>query len=100
MGFRHFYQHYLGLHQNRTCRRLHLIGLFAGMSVLVACLCAQRWLFICAGPVLGLMTGYAFSWVGHLCFEHNTPATWRHPWYSFRGDLHMVWDVLRGRLKI
>lgn len=100
MSFRHFYQDYLELHRNRTCRRLHLIGLLAGVAVTVSCLCADCWPLTVAGPLLGLATGYAFSWLGHICFEHNMPATWRHPWYSFRGDLRMTWDVLRGRIKI
>jgi len=42
----------------------------------------------------GLIQGYTFSWVGHFFFEKNKPATFKHPVYSFRGDLTMLWEVL------
>ena len=29
MTFEEYYQHYLSLHQNKWCRRLHVIGQFA-----------------------------------------------------------------------
>jgi len=35
--------------------------------------------------------------VGHWLFEHNSPATFRHPLYSLRGDLTLLCEVLSGR---
>jgi len=37
--------------------------------------------------------------VGHFCFERNRPATFRHPWFSFRGDWRLWWDLLTGRAR-
>jgi len=47
-----------------------------------------------------LVCGYGFAWVGHFFFEHNRPATFRHPVYSFIGDWAMFVDVLRGRVRL
>ncbi len=46
-------------------------------------------------PVLG----YGFAWVGHFFFEHNRPATFKHPWYSLAGDFVMFKDILTGRIR-
>jgi hypothetical protein len=52
------------------------------------------WLWL-TGPV----TGYAFAWVGHFFFEHNRPATFRHPVYSLLGDFVMAGEILRGKIR-
>ena len=75
-------------------RRLHFIG-SSVVLVLVALAIVQgdwRWL-----PA-ALLCGYGFAWIGHFFFEHNRPATFRHPLYSFAGDWQMFADVLRGRI--
>jgi hypothetical protein len=48
--------------------------------------------------LLALVQGYAFAWVGHFFFEHNRPATFKYPFFSFLGDWRMWWDILRGRI--
>jgi hypothetical protein len=35
--------------------------------------------------------------VGHFFFEHNSPATFRHPLYSLRGDFALLLEVLTRR---
>ena len=94
-SFTDFYPFYLAEHSNRTCRRLH----FAGTSLSLACfaLAIAAW-----NPwwlLAGLIAGYAFAWVGHYFFEHNRPATFTYPFYSFLGDWVMWKDVLSGRIK-
>ena len=93
-SFREFYPFYLGEHSDPTCRRLH----FAGSCVALACLAATAvtrnpWWLLAA-----LVSGYAFAWVGHFFFEHNKPATFKHPFYSFAGDWVMFKDMLTGRV--
>jgi hypothetical protein len=93
-SFAEFYPHYLSEHANRTCRRLH----FAGTSLALACLGAlavtgNAWWI--AGA---LGAGYGFAWAGHFFFEHNRPATFRHPLWSLAGDWVMFRDILTGRL--
>ena len=94
-SFREFYPFYLGEHRNPTCRRLHFIG-SCGVLVLLGVALWQRnaWWLLAA-----LACGYGFAWVGHFFFEHNRPATFRHPLYSFVGDWVMFKDILTGRIR-
>ena len=48
---------------------------------------------------LALAAGYLPAWVGHFFFEHNAPATFRHPLYSLRGDFTMLFATLSGRMR-
>lgn len=93
-SFREFYPYYLSEHRNPICRRLHVVG----STLVIACLVA---LAVTSNPwwvLAALVCGYAFAWVGHYFFEHNRPATFRHPLYSLMGDWAMYRDVLTGRI--
>jgi hypothetical protein len=93
--FRDFYPYYLSEHANPTCRRLHFVGsaiVLVWLATAVATL--NAWFLLAA-----LVSGYAFAWVGHFFFEHNRPATFRHPFYSFLGDWVMFKDMLAGRIR-
>lgn len=46
-----------------------------------------------------LILGYGFSWIGHFSFEHNKPAAFIYPTYSFLGDVHMLYDAVIESLK-
>ena len=94
-SFRDFYPFYLSEHSNRTCRRLHVVGSTLVLIVLVLACVSQRWMLLWLLPLLG----YGFAWVGHFFFEHNHPATFTYPLYSFAGDWVMYWQVLTGRIK-
>ncbi len=95
-SFQAFYPYYLSEHRNRTCRRLHFVG-SSLVLVLIAAVAigslGALWLF--AVPLIG----YGFAWVGHFVFEHNRPATFRHPLYSLLGDWVMFRDLLIGRIR-
>jgi hypothetical protein len=45
-----------------------------------------------------LLAGYGCAWAGHVFFEHNRPATFKHPFYSFLGDWALYRDMLSGRI--
>ena len=94
-SFAQFYPHYLAEHANPMCRRLHVVGSLLVIGSLVAAAATRdaRWLI--AAP----LCGYGFAWLGHLLFEHNRPATFTHPLYSFLGDWVMLRDVLTRRLR-
>lgn len=93
-SFKEFYPFYLGEHADRTSRRLHVVGTTAGVLQWVAAtVTGNLWLLLS-----GLVTGYGFAWVGHYFFEKNTPATFKYPLYSLRGDFTMARDVLTGRI--
>jgi hypothetical protein len=94
--FHDFYPFYLGEHANRTCRRLHFAGTSIAAALLIAAVLTRHgWLVAVA-----LIQGYGFAWVGHFFFEHNRPATFKYPWFSFMGDWRLWWDMLRGRIRI
>lgn len=48
----------------------------------------------------GLLSGYACAWVGHFFHEHNKPASFKQPFYSFISDWRMLSDIVRGRLSL
>lgn len=93
-SFAEFYPFYLSEHANRTCRRLHFVGTSLTIGCLVALALTGNLTWIAAA----LLCGYGFAWVGHLFFEHNRPATFKHPFYSFAGDWVMYRDMLTGRI--
>lgn len=93
--FREFYPFYLGEHSNRSCRRLHFIGTSLGFGfLLLAFLTLNFWWLL-----VGVVQGYAWAWVGHYFFEHNRPATFKYPRWSFIGDWVMWKEILTGKIK-
>ncbi len=96
LTFDEFYREYLVLHQNKTCRRLHLLGMAVALGIFAAALFTSYWMWSVFAPVLV----YPFAWTGHLVFEKNHPATWSNPWYSVLADLRMTWDIVRGHIEL
>ena len=93
-SFADFYPFYLSEHRHPMCRRLHFLGsTVAIVCVLAAILDANPWWIVAA-----FVAGYGFAWTGHAFFEHNRPATFKYPLYSFVGDWAMYRDMLTGRI--
>lgn len=93
--FRDFYPDYLAEHSQPATRRLHFAGTLLVLVVVVAAVWMREWRWLLAAPVVG----YGLSWLGHLVFERNRPATFRHPLYSLAGDFVMFKDILLGKLR-
>jgi len=93
-SFREFYPYYLEEHANAATRRLHFVGTSLVMGCLLAAIVTRNVWWLLAAP----LCGYGFAWVGHFFFEHNRPATFSHPLYSFAGDWMMFRDMLTGRI--
>jgi hypothetical protein len=94
-SFREFYPFYLSEHANPTCRRLHFVGTTLVIAFLAtAFLTRNAWWLVGA-----LFAGYGFAWIGHFFFEHNRPATFMYPIYSFIGDWVMFKDLLTGKIR-
>lgn len=97
-GFRslaEFYPFYLSEHRHPVSRVLHFLGTWGAVFCLLALSATgdARW-------ILGaLFCGYSFAWLGHFMFEHNRPATFRHPFYSLACDFRMWWDLNMGKLR-
>jgi len=95
MSFEKYYQHYLGLHQNKHCRRLHLLGMAVAAVFAVVAFCTGSWWWCIVAPLLV----YPFAWTGHFFFEKNTPATFRNPLFAGLSDLQMTWDICCRRIE-
>ena len=93
-SFAEFYPFYLSEHSNLTCRRLHVLGTLCVVALPLYVLLTQHWAVLLLEPV----AAYGFAWTGHFVFEHNRPATFKHPLWSARGDFHMTWDIFTGRI--
>ena len=93
-SFAEFYPYYLEEHRDRTCRRLHFVGTSLVILLLLTAIISGKWLLLLLVPLFG----YGFAWVGHFKFEHNRPATFKHPFYSLAGDFVMFKDILTGRI--
>ena len=102
MSFDEYYEYYLSLHQNRTCRRLHVAGQVSTILYLILIIVLTikfSWLF------LGLLlfspfVVYPFAWSGHFFFEHNEPAAFTNPLWAKLCDWRMLYDILRGRIPL
>jgi hypothetical protein len=94
-SFSEFYPLYLAEHQNRTCRRLHFVGSTLGLMCLAMLVATGKPLYL----LVGLLSGYAFAWVGHFGFEKNKPASFKRPLYSFMGDWVMYKDIWTDKIK-
>ncbi len=93
--FADFYPFYLSEHANRISRRLHFVGTSIAFALLIAALATQLWWLV----AVALIQGYAFAWVGHFFFEHNKPATFKYPRFSFMGDWRLWWEILTGKVR-
>jgi hypothetical protein len=93
-SFAEVYPCYLSLHHNRTCRRLHFMGIALGLSTVFVASTSRTWTFL---PV-ALLIGSAFGWISQCIFEKNRPATFGYPLYSFLGELTMAKDIVTGKI--
>ncbi len=92
-SFRDFYPYYLEQHSHPVSRRLHVLGSLLALGWALAALASGHYLWILLAP----LAGYGPAWIGHFFYQHNTPATLRHPVYSLVGDWVLVGEVLTGR---
>lgn len=96
MNFNEYYELYLSLHQNRTCRRLHFIGQI--VTILYTCMVLATGMWI--GLIFVPFIVYPFAWCGHFFFERNKPAAFRNPWLAKAADWRMFFDIIRGKIKL
>lgn len=96
MTFKKYYAHYLTLHQNKICRRLHVLGQLVTVLFLIAIFYLGDWMFLLL-PLAPLII-YPFAWTGHFYFEKNQPAAFKNPWLAKCADWVMLFDILRGRV--
>tara|TARA_R100001129_G_scaffold116557_1_gene80443 strand:+ start:490 stop:792 length:303 start_codon:yes stop_codon:yes gene_type:complete len=93
--FKEYYQYYLTLHQNKTNRRLHVLGQLATVTTVAIAIINQIWLLLLLVPFVV----YPFAWLGHLHFEKNKPAAWSKPLWAKACDWVMLKDILTGKIE-
>jgi len=102
MTLKEYYEHYLSLHQNKNCRRLHVAGqlftiFFIHIVIYLSLVSNIYFLFLLlAAPFVV----YPFAWSGHFFFENNTPAAFKNPVKAKICDWMMFFDIIRGKIKL
>ena len=92
--FAEFWPFYLREHSKPATRTLHLVGTTLVVFIVLSAAALRRPALLFAA----LLCGYAFAWVGHFFVEHNRPATFKYPLWSFAADWKMWALALTGRL--
>ena len=93
-SFAEFWPYYVSEHSQPATRALHAAGTITGTALLLALLARGKWRWL----PLAFVPGYAAAWAGHFFVEHNRPATFKHPLWSFLADYKMVGLMLAGRM--
>jgi len=94
MTFKEYYEHYLTLHQNKWCRRLHVLGQLFTISFVILCIHLGSYIPLVATPFVI----YPFAWSGHFFFEKNEPAAFKNPLLAKASDWVMLKDIVIGRV--
>lgn len=95
MSFQEYYKYYLTLHQNKWCRRLHVLGQLATLFFIYFTVKTQYWLLFLLTPFVV----YPFAWSGHFFFEKNNPAAFSRPVWAKICDWIMLKDIVVGKIK-
>ncbi len=93
-SFAEFWPYYVREHSVPGCRALHFVGSTLVLVILGAAIYLNNYWLLLACPIIG----YGFAWVGHFTIEHNRPATFKYPLWSFIGDWKMWAMMLTGRM--
>lgn len=92
--FSEFWPSYVLAHSQRLTRILHSIGTLIGWGFLVAAIALGKpWLLAAA-----ILAPYALAWLSHFFVEHNRPASFGHPLWSWLADQKMVAMVIAGKM--
>ena len=94
LSFEEYYEHYLSLHQNKWCRRLHFTGQIATILFVLLVLYKQLFILLVASPFII----YPFAWSGHYMFEKNEPAAFKNPVWAKMCDWLMFRDIILRRI--
>jgi hypothetical protein len=93
-SFAEFWPHYVRAHLHPATRVFHFAGTLAGWSTLIAAIVLRNpWLVLVA-----LLAPYPIVWFSHFFIEHNKPATFGHPLWSWLADQKMVGMMLAGKM--
>jgi hypothetical protein len=92
--FEDFWPAYVRAHSKGTTRVAHCVGTLLGWGILLAAIVKREWWLI----ALALLVPYALAWISHFLVEHNKPATFEHPLWSWLADHRMAGLMVAGRM--
>ena len=93
-SFSVFWPEYVRAHSKTATRLIHFLGTLLGWGLLAAAIALGHWSWILGALVIS----YALAWISHFFVEHNRPATFEHPLWSWWADQKMVALMLTGRM--
>jgi len=94
MAFAEFWPEYVRAHSQTNTRALHFAGTVLGWALFLAALALHRWTLLASA----LVAPYVFAWTAHFFVEHNRPASFEHPFWSWWADQKMVALMLTGKM--
>jgi hypothetical protein len=89
-----FWPFYLREHSRASTRWLHFVGTSLGVGLGVSAGVTGRGVLV----PLALVAAYGFAWFSHFVIEHNRPATFKYPLWSFISDFRMAGLMAIGQL--
>ncbi len=92
--YQEFFPFYLNEHSKLWTRIFHYVG----TSIALACIVTFVMTFRPSYLVIGLVVAYGFAWFSHFTIEHNKPATFKYPLWSYIADHHMLGLAITGKL--
>ena len=104
-SYQQFYPFYLSQHTKPLTKLFHFIGTSIGFVILskfFSEIYQDKSMDNANYKLLALipLCGYFMAWVSHFFIEKNKPATFKYPFWSLRGDLHMWFEILCGKHRI
>jgi hypothetical protein len=93
-SFGEFWPGYVRAHSNAATRVMHCAGTLLGWAILVGAIVTRRLWWI----AVALVVPYALAWISHFFIEHNRPASFEHPLWSWWADQKMVGMMLVGKM--
>jgi hypothetical protein len=89
-----FWPFYVREHSRPLTRWLHFIGTSSLFIWLTVALIRRNPKLL----VMGVISPYAYAWIGHFLVEHNRPATFKHPVKSLLADFKMYGKLWQGKM--
>lgn len=93
-NYAEFWDFYVSEHLQPLTRLLHFVGTSLGLVLLFWFIKNGVWYYF----PLCFVVGYAFAWFSHFFIEHNQPASFKYPLWSFISDYKMMFYMLTGRM--
>ena len=93
--FEEFWPYYVSQHLHPATRAIHVGATTTALAWGAAGIVLFNPLLLAASPVIG----YGPAWASHFTIEKNKPASFGHPFWSFRADFRQARKYFTGRLE-